>query len=434
MSGPVSGALLAALTLFGAQEPAGDAPEAAVPDRRIELDFEHYYAEDELGAALRSLSEAYPELLRLESMGTSRGGSELHVVTVGRHRGENLGRRPGLLLVGASGADDLAATELALFTIYALAQDNQRDQRVSELLDEAVLYVVPCANPDLRAAGLAALESDVPFPPPDVAVELDRNFPTGWDPAAHGVAAGPYPLSEPETRALVQFLVARPNIAIVQTFSGEAAGARDGSVPDSIAYEAVLARVGAGTGPVLDYPSLRRPGGGLLEFAVEELGAFTFRSDLARAPGEPGVPPVLELHDLGQRAYLSTLALADGFARVAVGQPVVTRLKNDYWQVDLTCRNDGVLPTGSALHADRSPVHRPLLRPEGGEVVAAALARGTGSYEVLPGSPSEVRVDYLRGGGEAQVRLVVRAPEETELSIELSAGRGGTSSARVVLR
>ncbi|GMR14200.1 MAG: M14 family metallopeptidase [Gemmatimonadota bacterium] len=47
-------------------------------------------------------------------------------------------------------------------------------------------------------------------------VDLNRNFPANWSPSQ--LASGPFPLSEPETYALVTYITARPNIAAIHTF------------------------------------------------------------------------------------------------------------------------------------------------------------------------------------------------------------------------
>lgn len=47
-------------------------------------------------------------------------------------------------------------------------------------------------------------------------VDLNRNFPANW--SAAQFASGPFPLSEPETYALVAYITARPNIAAIHTF------------------------------------------------------------------------------------------------------------------------------------------------------------------------------------------------------------------------
>jgi murein tripeptide amidase MpaA len=59
--------------------------------------------------------------------------------------------------------------------------------------------------------------------PPLEGLDLNRNFPMEWAVEAEQYGAGPYPTSEPETRAMVQAIVDRPNITghiAYHTFSG----------------------------------------------------------------------------------------------------------------------------------------------------------------------------------------------------------------------
>ena len=41
-------------------------------------------------------------------------------------------------------------------------------------------------------------------------LDLNRNFPVGWRQEYQQVGAGPYPTSEPEVRAVVDFIVKHP--------------------------------------------------------------------------------------------------------------------------------------------------------------------------------------------------------------------------------
>lgn len=50
-----------------------------------------------------------------------------------------------------------------------------------------------------------------PAHPPE-GLDLNRNFPAFWRPEAEQVGAGPYPVSEPEVRCLVDFITQHPNI------------------------------------------------------------------------------------------------------------------------------------------------------------------------------------------------------------------------------
>jgi murein tripeptide amidase MpaA len=52
----------------------------------------------------------------------------------------------------------------------------------------------------------------IPIAPPLEGLDLNRNWPADWAPEGDQLGAGPFPGSEPETRALIQAIVDRPNI------------------------------------------------------------------------------------------------------------------------------------------------------------------------------------------------------------------------------
>lgn len=49
-------------------------------------------------------------------------------------------------------------------------------------------------------------------------LDLNRNFPSGWRQEYQQAGAGPYPVSEPETRAVVDFIVNHPNLCAAVSF------------------------------------------------------------------------------------------------------------------------------------------------------------------------------------------------------------------------
>jgi murein tripeptide amidase MpaA len=53
---------------------------------------------------------------------------------------------------------------------------------------------------------------------PKEGLDLNRNFPVAWKQEGEQSGAGPYPVSEPETRNLVDFIIKHPNITGVITF------------------------------------------------------------------------------------------------------------------------------------------------------------------------------------------------------------------------
>lgn len=53
---------------------------------------------------------------------------------------------------------------------------------------------------------------------PEAGLDFNRNFPFYWRPEAEQHGAGPYPASEPEIKALIDFIVTHPNISLAITF------------------------------------------------------------------------------------------------------------------------------------------------------------------------------------------------------------------------
>jgi murein tripeptide amidase MpaA len=63
----------------------------------------------------------------------------------------------------------------------------------------------------------------VKLAPPKQGLDFNRNFPYVWAPEAQQRGAGPFPSSEPEIRALIEFLTSHPNVAgaiSYHTYSG----------------------------------------------------------------------------------------------------------------------------------------------------------------------------------------------------------------------
>jgi murein tripeptide amidase MpaA len=75
--------------------------------------------------------------------------------------------------------------------------------------------------PEGRIRNYDGISIDVP--PAKEGLDLNRNFPVGWQGEYRQKGAGPYPTSEPEVRALVDFIARHPNICSgvsFHTYSG----------------------------------------------------------------------------------------------------------------------------------------------------------------------------------------------------------------------
>jgi hypothetical protein len=263
---------------------------------RLPRAFRHgYLTYDELSAQLRAWADAFPEVVRLGSMGQSAEGRELWVLTIGPRPDW---KRPSLMVDGNMHAQEFCGSSVALGVAEDLLRLHLGDDEgldhvpraVRARAREVLVHVVPRLSPDgaermlttgaylrsnprdrrqhgarprwvprdLDGDGLAllmrkqdpsgefveseempgllvprGLTDEGPFykvypegviepydgrtiPPAglftDNDTDLNRNFPYAWAPEPTQAGAGAFPTSEPEARALVEFVSARPEI------------------------------------------------------------------------------------------------------------------------------------------------------------------------------------------------------------------------------
>lgn len=125
---------------------------------------------------------------------------------------------------------------------------------------------------------------------------LNRNFPAGWRPEFREYGAGDYPLSEPESRAVMEFLLDHPNIAGMQCYHTHAGTILRPSLvapdsvlpPEDLALYKALGAVGTAlTGyPIISVyeeftsdPANPRVGS-LMQWSYDEMGILTFSTEL----------------------------------------------------------------------------------------------------------------------------------------------------------
>lgn len=165
-----------------------------------------------------ALKYRYPDLIGLYQAGTSSGGREIFMLTLGH--GEKKA-----LAVAAVHAREHLTTKYLLRCVedyckaYTYENGIFSDYNIKELLDSYTLYVIPCVNPD----GLEIIRScDYPvsgvrqtklseYKANKNGVDINRNFPLAWESINNHVTVpnecyfkGYSAASEPETKALMK--------------------------------------------------------------------------------------------------------------------------------------------------------------------------------------------------------------------------------------
>ncbi|HET8632423.1 MAG TPA: M14 family metallopeptidase [Thermomicrobiales bacterium] len=143
--------------------------------------------------------------------------------------------------------------------------------------------------------------------PPKWGLDINRNYPGNWISTQGG--AGPYPLSEPETRALAAFVGAHPNIGMIQNYhtTGGVLFRMPASRPEAemmpLRDRALYQRIGElgtevtgypcrsvyETYPAIDDRGTRSAAGSFCEWAYEAFGIFGFAPELWDIEGRAGI-------------------------------------------------------------------------------------------------------------------------------------------------
>jgi murein tripeptide amidase MpaA len=193
---------------------------------------------------------------------------------------------------------------------------------------------------------------------------MNRNFPAGWRPEFRQYGAGDFPLSEPEARAIAEFILTHPNIAGIQSYHTHAGVhlrpslvAPDAVIPkfDLALYKAIGAMGTQITGyPVIsvyeeftsdpDQPRV----GSLMQWTYDEMGIITFSTEcwnpeLAAGIAEPAKYQLRarsEEDELALLRYNDTHLGGQGFVRwTPFDHPQLGRVEIGGWTHMYTFRN-----------------------------------------------------------------------------------------------
>lgn len=108
-----------------------------------QIDFSHYYKYDEMRDFLEACSQEYPNLVSISSIGKSYEGRDILLATVtNRDTGPDL-EKPAYWIDANTHAGEVTGSAVALYTIGHYTANYGKDPRITQLLDEHVLYVLP---------------------------------------------------------------------------------------------------------------------------------------------------------------------------------------------------------------------------------------------------------------------------------------------------
>ncbi len=186
-----------------------------------------YHSYDEALEIFNSLKENRPDIFDVEIIGKTWEKRDIIALTITKDI-QNASNKPALFYTGTIHAREWIGIELAIAFAKYVDENLEYDLLLKEVLESSTIYMVPCANPD----GFEYSREHFSFwrknrrqnADGSFGVDLNRNFPIGFKQSnnpSSNVYGGPAPFSEPETRALRDFVESHPNIAIALDYHSQ---------------------------------------------------------------------------------------------------------------------------------------------------------------------------------------------------------------------
>ncbi len=117
---------------------------------KVQILWNRYYTHAGITDLVKKLAAAYPDLVRLETMGKSFQGREMWVLTISDKKAGDPDLKPGFWIDGNIHSIEIQGTEMALYTAWYLCEMYDENDFINQLLKDKTFYIAPTINPDAR--------------------------------------------------------------------------------------------------------------------------------------------------------------------------------------------------------------------------------------------------------------------------------------------
>ena len=550
---------------------------------KVDISFNRFADVQGINDQMFKLAEAYPELCRVERIGTTALGRPFLAMVINNRRTGDEGSKPAMYIDGAIHANEIQAGETVLYTAWYLLSAYGNVGKITDIVDRSTFYLLPLVNPDGRAewftnantpnsarTGQKPVDNDgdgvadedgpddldgdghitqmwrpdpfgthkrdprdadrmIPVPAEPKAdgtreygqwtpagqegvdndgdgrvnedgpggYDMNRNFPTGWEPENIQGGAGTYPLCWPETRAMADWVLSKPQIAAAQAYHnaggmvlrGPGAPWREGDYP--AADVAVYDRIQSTGEKMLPFyrsmvihKDLYTVHGGLVNWFAEGLGIIALTNELwtdkrimqdGQEPSEDErrtwnermlfgqtrvplhevkhpeygnvlvgggtkfssrIPPPFMMEEELHRNFAFTMFHADQMPLLRFESVETKEATPGLWEVTVTVANDRLIPTRTARAADKGIGLADTLALTGADVSAAGkLANRTDrTMDLQAFRPATLRFERgVPGNGRAAARFLVKGTAGTPITLTWTAQKAKQVAATVKL-
>ena len=123
---------------------------ASDPQFRVKIDFNRWHDVNELWDDMKRLEKAFPEFLKVGSVGKSYNGQDIMYMTINNPKTGPEMSKAAMYIDANIHGNEIQGGEICLYTIWYLMENYGRIEKVTRLVDERVFYIFPTVNPDGR--------------------------------------------------------------------------------------------------------------------------------------------------------------------------------------------------------------------------------------------------------------------------------------------
>jgi len=176
---------------------------------------------------LEKYSKLHPNIIKTQTIGKTYEDRDIVLATLSLPL-INADEKPALLFTGTIHAREWIGHELSIKFIEYILDNYDTNPKIKKFLGRSTLYMVPCLNPDGFEYSRKhfsfwrknrRLNSDGSY-----GVDLNRNFSVGYTKVKNmnsNVYSGTAPFSEPETKAIKDFVDTHTNITIALDYHSQ---------------------------------------------------------------------------------------------------------------------------------------------------------------------------------------------------------------------
>ena len=205
-------------TVAGGKDRAGQRADEAV---EIEAWYGDFRTLDEINQRINELVSAYSDRFSIRTIGYSLEGRAIRALRIA---GGTAADRPGVVYIGAQHAREWLSPMTVMYIAEQLVRGYERDPEITRVLKGTEFWVIPVMNPDGYAYSWDP-DGDRMWRKnrrDGIGVDLNRNWSFKWGEREEDYAnssdpdentyRGTAPFSEPESKAVSDFIVGERNL------------------------------------------------------------------------------------------------------------------------------------------------------------------------------------------------------------------------------